>query len=247
MKRANMLSSLLLVTSTAVWFFLVDAAGPEPSGFQLLLLSSEILVLTAVAGLLLTQSLWAQRLALVLVSLQLLPIFMLQRTAGWWLGSVLAILTVFVLSGSATTVRVGLLPTAAPLSATLLMLMTLAMPVTLALVHLDTELPTLGWLLAVASWVLGLAFGRVSLVALWLLRTVLPLAVVGFAFYGPWPEAVLLVASATGIAWFAWQGETHIATVPLVAERHHTKPVFPELAPPEVLDSAGLDSRGRRA
>ena len=49
------------------------------------------------------------------------------------------------------------------------------------------------------------------------------------------------------IAWFAWRGETHIATVPLVPERHHPKPVFPELAPPEVLDSAGLDTRGRRA
>ncbi len=247
MQRPNVLSSLLLVTSVAAWLVLVSTADLEASAFLLLFLSSGILTLTAVAGLLLGQSLWAQRLSLGLVGIQLLPVFLLPPTAGWWTASAVAVMTAFALSGRTTTVRVGLLPTAPPASAALLMLALVSMPLALALVSLDTSPPALGWLIAGASLLLAWAFGKVSLVALWLSRTVLPIAVVGLSWYGPWPAAGLLVAVAVAIAWFAWQGETHIATVPLIPERHHPKPVFPELAPPEVLDSAGLDTRGRRA
>jgi hypothetical protein len=247
MQRPNVLSSLLLVTSVAAWLFLASTAGLETSAFLLLFLSSGILVLTAVAGLLLGQSRWAQRLALGLVGIQILPVFLLPPTLGWWAAAAVAVVTAFALSGPATTVRVGLLPTAPPASAAVLMLALVSMPLTLALVSLETSPPALGWLVAGASLLLAWAFGKVSLVALWLSRTVQPIAVAGLALYGPWPAAWLLVAGAVAIAWFAWQGETHIATVPLIPERHHPKPVFPELTPPEVLDSAGLDSRGRRA
>jgi hypothetical protein len=248
MERPNLLSALLTAATSVLWLGVVVASEKLVASEALLLVAGvAVLTLTAVAGLLFTQALWAQRLSFGLIGLTLVPVGLLERSPAWWIGAGLTIATAYVLASPTTAVRVGLSPSAPPRSAALLMLSLVSTPTLIALVNLGRTPPAAAFVVAAATVLLAWLFGKVSLPALWSLRTALPLSIVGLAFDGPFPISALLLANAAAIGWFAWQAETHIATVPLIPKRHHPKPVFAEFTPPEVLDSAGLDRKGRRA
>ena len=248
MERPNLLSALLTAATSVLWLGIVVASERLVSSEALLLVVGvAVLTLTAVAGLLFTQALWAQRLSLVMVGLTLAPVGLLERSPAWWVGAGLTIATGYVLASPKTAVRVGLSPSAPPRSAVLLLLSLVSTPMLIALVNLGQTPPSAAFVVAAAAVSLAWLFGKVSLPALWSLRTALPLSIAGLAFYGPFPISGLLLVAAAAIGWFAWQAETHIASVPLIPRRDHPKPVFAEFAPPEVLDAAGLDRKGRRA
>ncbi len=248
MKRPNLIPALLTAVTSLLWLWITVSSERLASSEALLLVAGvAVITLVAVAGLLFTQALWAQRVSLLMVVLSLLPICMLDRSPSWWIGVGLTLVTAYVLASPSTSVRVGLSPSSPPRSAALLMLSLVSMPLLVALVNLGGTPPSAAFVVAGAAVLLGWLFGKVSLPTLWVLRTAFPLSVAGLVAYGPFPASLVLLPAAAAIGWFAWQAETHIATVPLIPERHHPKPVFAEFAPPEVLDSAGLDRKGRRA
>jgi hypothetical protein len=73
----------------------------------------------------------------------------------------------------------------------------------------------------------------------------LPIAVAGTLLAVPFPESVVAAIGFAALTWLAWSTVARIAVIPL-ASPGRAVPIPAELAPGEILDAAGLDSRGHR-
>jgi hypothetical protein len=80
--------------------------------------------------------------------------------------------------------------------------------------------------------------------ALWAVRLVFPVATVAAAVATGMPRGLAWVAIGAGIGAFGWTKEARVAVRPLV-EQGRAVPMLPEMVPPDILDAAGLDERGR--
>jgi hypothetical protein len=103
-----------------------------------------------------------------------------------------------------------------------------------------------GW--ALAGWSLALALGLARTVpgALIGLRVIHPLASIGAGITAGAAAAVALGVLGGAAAVAGWRREVAVALAPALVRRSDAMRIPPELAPPDVLDAAGLDDLGRR-
>jgi len=101
--------------------------------------------------------------------------------------------------------------------------------------------------IALSVWSVALAFGLARLVSgsLAAVRVLHPVASIAVAVEAGLPGAVAVVAAGVTAAALAWRREVGLAIAPAVPRRADAFAIPPELAPPEVLDAAGLDETGR--
>jgi len=203
--------------------------------------------LTAAVGILLARSRWARSL---LLSLGLAHIGLI-----WWSGEpslwrAVAVAGFIVEAAGAGPGARGWLRRRAgadgpPPIAVALLIGLLAFPAVVALSN-PARLPGLAIVGIAAAVVAAIVYSRSGVVALWALRTLVPLgALLATAATPRWWSA-LVAAMGVVLTVLTWAPTVRQAAAPLLPIRSTGYRIPPELAPPEILDAAGLDEQGRR-
>ncbi|HEX9645228.1 MAG TPA: hypothetical protein VGC11_14650 [Acidimicrobiia bacterium] len=132
-----------------------------------------------------------------------------------------------------------------PPAAVIALLLLLATPAMVAVTS-PGGISAAGW--ALAGWSLALALGLARTVpgALIGLRVIHPLASIGAGITAGAAAAVALGVLGGAAAVAGWRREVAVALAPALVRRSDAMRIPPELAPPDVLDAAGLDDLGRR-
>ncbi len=98
---------------------------------------------------------------------------------------------------------------------------------------------------ALAALPVALWYGRTGPGAVVAVRVLFPAAAVATGLADRSPAGVALAVLGAVCAALAWTPGARLAARPLT-RRERPVPIPPELTPPEVLEAAGLDDRGRR-
>jgi hypothetical protein len=162
----------------------------------------------------------------------------------WWAGVALIAVSGITLVDASLGGWIRRQPPATPIPANALALSLILLLVgpTAALVSHDNNVSQLP-LLAAITWLLLFWYVRRWPGREWAPRLATPgLVVAGWLL--PPPARWVWVIALTAAAALAWTKGTRLAVRPLV-ERGHPVPIPPELAPADVLHSAGIDERGR--
>lgn len=106
------------------------------------------------------------------------------------------------------------------------------------------EVRPLGFGLALLGLVLAFTYARAKLWALWAARAGVPLLAIGAAIGLEVWAALVLVAGSWLVSGLAWAPVARNAAAPL-SRRETAVPILPEMVPPDVLEAAGFDQRGR--
>jgi hypothetical protein len=208
----------------------VFGSGPLADSAAALLAVDQLVVGTVIGvGIVLARGRWTRRAALLLLGGQaLLGVFL--TADGWWIG---AVLTTAIGIGAVAGPWLGgwlrKLPRSdgPPTRAVIMNLGLIALPSLVAVAGLD-GVPVTGWLLS--------GFARVAL----------PVLGIVAAAALPWWGALALGLAVTALTALAWSPEVRQATLSPAALPVDLVPIPPELTPPEVLETAGFDTRGRR-
>ncbi len=233
---ASLVWAAALVTNPGAF----DAFGAVLAGSDLLLLAT-----VGVVGMVLSGGRWARRLSLGVSGAGYLLALLRPIDGLWWAGVVLTSLSTLLLYLPVVTRNIRKLPSASgpPARAVALPLVLLVVPFPLALASLGETHP-LAVVIAVMALLSAFWYVRVLPGGLIAVRIIWPLVAVALA----WPLGIVAglisVAAAVAVALLAWSKEVGVAFYPPV-ERGTAVPIPPELAPPEVLDAADLDDRGR--
>ena len=224
---------------------LVDP-GPFPQSSTLLIgVGLLAITTTAVVGLVVTGARWAHRLAIGSVAGTLAVAIVRPIDTIWWLGLVLSAGAAAALFLPSVTAGVRKLPSAdgPPPAAVIPPLALLASPLLVGLFSSDKS--------ALAALVVGLSaplfaylYARVMPGGLWGVRLLWPLLALGLSPALGVPAGVVTALLAVVIAGFAWRPEVKASYHP-PREVGSTFPVPPEMTPPEVLDAAHIDEKGR--
>lgn len=165
-------------------------------------------------------------------------------TPLWWAGVAMIAVTGTILVDTSLGGWIRQQPPATPIPATALALSLILFLVgpTAALVSPDNSVGRLP-LLAATNWLLLFWYVRRWPGREWAPRLAAPVLVVA-GWVLPPPARWVWVVAMTAAAALAWSKGTRLAVRPLI-ERGHPVPIPPELAPADVLHSAGIDERGR--
>lgn len=210
------------------------------AGLDLLLLST-----VAAAGLVLARGRWSRRLAYGVLAAGGAAALGTPLDAWWALALVVSGAALVGLLGPWLNGWLRRLRAAAgpPVPAVLLALSLLALPGAVAVIGHGGLAPG-SWLLAAAGPVLAWSYVRAHTAGLWGSR-LLPVFALPAALSAPLLPAVLLLLAAAVPAGLAWTAQAGLAVSPLDPRSATVVPMPPELVPPEVLEAAGLDDRGR--
>ncbi|MEX0756469.1 MAG: hypothetical protein WD204_00840 [Acidimicrobiia bacterium] len=234
---ASLSAAVILTSEDAVW---IDGAS--------VMLASGHLLLTAVViiGSLVGAARWSVGLGAGLAGVIAVPAVVHPIGPVW-----------IVMVGTAGLALAGLLGTglravvrqrpptdSPPKKAVALTLGLLAGPVLIGALQPD-GVDLLDWILAGGTVALAVWYSRAKPAALWATRLGLPVAVVATVLAVPFPGSVAAAIGFVALTWLAWSTDARIAVIPL-ASPGRAVPIPAELAPGEILDAAGLDSRGRR-
>jgi hypothetical protein len=231
------------VASAATWGVHL-AIDPDPfRGDAAAVLSVSLIghAVIGTVGLLIARSRWARRhmivLALVMIGLGIAISFdpgmlaavilaggSLAGLLGPWLGSWLR--------------RLPSITGPSPIGVTAV-LSALAVPGATAMAR-STGLGPADWVIVGWALISAWELSRARPAGLWALRLGLPATGVAAMVAGDMPMGILILAATAVPAVLAWRHEIGLATMPLV----RPVPIPPELAPPDLLDSAGYDNRG---
>lgn len=251
MQRTVLISILttaaLLVSSLAAALLLTgpDAVWSDGSGVMLAC-GHLLLVAIAIVGSLVGAARWSVGLGVGLAGVLAVPAVVHPITAAWIVMVAAAGLAMAGLAGTGLRAAVRQRPPAdaPPRKATSLVLGALSSPIVVA--GLQPEgVTTADWLLTAATIALAAWYTRAKPMALWATRLVLPLLAATAAFVIALPQAFAAVVFFALLTWLAWTKDARIAVIPLAAPGRSV-PIPAELAPEDILDAAGLDSRGRR-
>lgn len=248
-ERPPVAAGVAVLVAGGVWAtaFLVEPSLVAGSRWAIGL-GAWLLTLVALVGLLVARSRWAVRTALVVAGLAVPGVALVDDSILVGIGAAASVGAVHLaLSGrTAAAVRPHRAADAPPDEAVVLMLLGAAVPLVVGLGTLPDGPGPVAIAVAVVGPVLAWWFGRISLVALWAFRVLLPAGLLAVAVLADLPASTLAVLAAGAVGWFAWQPEVRLAADPLDPVTGTAKPVFAELAPREVRAAAGVDERGRR-
>ncbi|GIU92903.1 MAG: hypothetical protein KatS3mg011_1809 [Acidimicrobiia bacterium] len=248
MRPGAVITSSALLLSSLVWGLAVGFGTGPWSGWSAVWLGGEMVFAgtLSLVGMLVGASRWGRRLgmgvaAAGLASAVVVPV----ESWWWWLGLVSSAAALGGLAGRAMKGYVRERPAAAgpPPRAVGAVLAVLFSPAVVAAVV--PSMPASTAILLAAVWVGGVWYAKAAPGALFVVRVVVPsLALAAALTLEPGGAVACLVVAAT-VAALAWSKDARLAVHPLV-ERGTAVPIPPELVPREILDEAGLDSRGRR-
>jgi hypothetical protein len=245
--RRPQATAAALFTSAALWAGIASTGDVYETSSSFVLGSGLLLVVAvAIVGMVAGASRWALRLGIGTAGGMVAfgVIFPLTPWTVAAMASAGAALAGLVGTGFDHLIRQRPAADGPPARSVLLSLLLLASPPVWALAAPDGfETPTL--VAAVVTWVTLAWYAKAAPGALLLVRWITPVILLLAATIAEFPVAALIALSAVGLASLAWTVEARIAVHPL-AEPGTTVPIPPELAPPDVLDAAGLDDRGRR-
>ncbi|MFQ5947672.1 MAG: hypothetical protein ACE5KX_02265 [Acidimicrobiia bacterium] len=205
-----------------------------------------LLASIAIGGLLIARGPWARALAAALILFELgLAAVMPLDPAGAALIATSALALVGI-AGPWLSRSLRRLPSAGgpPPLVVALALGLLALP-TAAAVASPHGLRWRHWLLIGLGTGVGWAFTRAWAAALWMLRLVLPVAGLLTALASPAAGAVAVIGASALLTSLSWTRAARLAVAPLSPPSRRAVPIPPELVPPDLLDAAGYDDRGR--
>lgn len=225
----------------------VDETRFEAGAAGLLAVGMVIVAVTGVSGILLARGRWSQPVATG-VATAWIAIAASSPVSGWSVATL--VIAAVALGGStgpwlATWLRHRPSVTGPPPAAVIALLLLVATPAAIALVSIDDVTPA-GWSLAAWSLLLALALARAIPGALSTTRFAHPVAAAAAGLTTGVAATAILGALGVVTAAFAWRREVAIAIAPRTIERSAALSIPPELAPPGILDAAGVDERGQR-
>ena len=239
---------LIVVTSGIGWMTL--ALAPEPFAVSSAVLFSAglaILTVVAVSGTLLARGRWARHLGTIV--------------ALAWIGVGAVVDTpwgnaVIVVGAAALAANLGpwlgrwlrRLPSTdgTPPAAVIALLALLLAPPAIAVAG-PGGVATVSWAFAAWSVLLALALARTTPGALTAARLAHPTAAMAASIVVGFPTAIPILLSAAVVSVLCWRRDLAVAIAPIMPRAGQALRIPPELAPPEVLEAAGVDDSGRRA
>ena len=248
MHRSPLVVAATIVPASLGWaLVLAFGSGPFVVSAAVLLATDLLILGTVVAvGVVLSRGRWTRRSAFGLLGGQaVLGVFF--EVDGWWIAAVLlTVISIGAVAGPWLNGWLRKLPGVdGPSSRVVsLNLGLIALPALVA-VCAPGDIPVGGWLLSGFGLGAAWAYSQAWLPALWAVRIGLPVLGVVAAAPLAWPGALALGLGVVVLTALAWAPDVHQAFFPGTATPVHLIPIPPELAPPEVLDAAGLDDGGR--
>jgi hypothetical protein len=248
MRAAGAASALLLVS--ALWWagMLAWSATPWGEAAATVLAGGAVLAAgIALVGIMVDHSRLAHRLALAVISLELMVAVLTPLSAPWMIGVVIALAAGLGLSGTFLRGWIRGRPSAtpAPPQAVGLILLLLATPVAAAYASVDSDPGATLPALTALAWLATLYYARGWPGALATVRIGLPM-LAAIAIFLPPLVGLVWSAGVGAAALLSWTAAVRLAVRPLV-EKGRAVPIPPELVPEEVLHTAGLNRRGRRS
>jgi hypothetical protein len=246
MKRAVAASAVLL-SATLVWGgLLVSGRGPWATDSAAVMVAGlVVLAAIAIVGMLVGASRWGRVLALVVAAAGPVMAVLIPVDAVWITGLALSVVAIYGLVGNATLGVIRTLPAASgPTPRVVAFALTLAAMPTLVAAVAPGGLEVGEWIVIVSGAVTAGLYAKAAPGALWAVRLLFPFATVGAAVATGMPRGLMWLAIGAGIGAFGWTKEARVAVRPLV-EQGRAVPMLPEMVPPDILDAAGVDQRGR--
>lgn len=246
MPRRIALGALLIFVAHLAWALrLVFGDGPLTEGGAALV-AADLLVLGIVAllAVVLSPTPWSRRISLAAGAVLGIVAIVHPIDAGWIVGAVAGAAFVLLLAPTPDgTWFVSPARPPVPARASALAIGLLAFPAVIGAAGFPS-VSRAGYLVAGLSVVTGWAYARALVPALWFARLGWPLLAL-VAIFGLEPAAAVAVVVATGlVTWLAWSEDARVAASPLVRSSTPVQ-VLPELVPPDILDAAGFDAKGR--
>ena len=222
----------------------IDLALTSVGAGQYLLASLGLLVMVTVGlvGLFVARGRWARRYlwsALVIDA----ALFV---TSGRFLVTLVAILAAALslglpeMDGWTRQLRKADAP---PAPAVLLPLALISMPAVLGMIVNSNAAV---WAFSLASVVGAWSYARAHRLTLWALRLAYPAIGIAVAIGLPLWQSVIFGTLVGFCVVLAWTPGALLGIQPLAPRRVDAKPVFAEMAPPEIMDEIGRDSHGRK-
>jgi hypothetical protein len=245
--RSSLLAATTLLAALVWTIALVVDAGPFQSAPTLLIGVGLLATATvATVGMVVVGGRWAHRLGFVALGLTVVVGVVRSVDAVWVIGVVTTAASLFALLSPSLLSRIRRLPSASgpPPRAIAPALILLVTPTLLGVAGNDA---TVWALLVVGLSAPNSAFlySRVLPGGLLGVRLLWPLLAIALAPLLGWTAGAVATTTAIAVAVAAWDRSVKASYHP-PREVGTTYPIPPELAPPEVLDAADLDERGRR-
>ncbi|MDH3259723.1 MAG: hypothetical protein OEM81_13065 [Acidimicrobiia bacterium] len=248
MQRAPLFVAAAIVLASAGWaFVLVFGSGPLADSAAALLAADLLILGTVIAmGVALGRGRWTRRASSILLGGQaVVGVFF--EMDGWWIGAVLlTAVGIAAVAGPWLDSWLRRVPrtNGPPPTAVIMNLGLVGLP-TLVAATASGGVPVGGWMLSGFALTAAWAYSQAWLPALWAVRISLPVLGVAAAAGLAWPGALMLGLGVSALTVLAWSPDVRQATLSQAPTRGNLIPIPPELAPPQVLEAAGLDDRGR--
>ncbi|MDH3731494.1 MAG: hypothetical protein OES13_10310, partial [Acidimicrobiia bacterium] len=235
MPLGPLLAALVAISTSLAWSILL-IVDPQPfaSGPAVMLAITTIVVtLIAVAGLLLARSQWAAWLLVAIAAAQMALAVATPIDRGWQAVAILAALALVGLAAAAGRHSQRSSNSGPPSLAIVLLLSLIAFPALVAVSNANgiAALAVLGSGLMVLA---AIIYSRGGIMALWTLRSVVPLGAILASSTTPFPAAALVLAAGIALSVLAWAPVIHSAAAPLAPLRSPGYRIPPELAPREI-------------
>ena len=248
MQRSPIVIATTVIAAALAWgLVLAFGSGPLTPAAAALLAGDQLIMGTLIGvGLVLSRGRWTRRAGFALLGAQaLLGVF--YEADGWWAAAVvMTAIGIAALAGPWLGGWLRKLPRAdgPPPRAVILNLGLIGLPALVAVTAPD-GVPVAGWVLSGFALAAAWSYSQAMLPALWAVRVLLPVVGIAAAATLSWVGTVVLGSGVVALTVLAWSPEVRQATVSPATAPARLVPIPPELAPPEVLEAAGLDDRGR--
>lgn len=246
MKTALLAGTTQLATLAWTVALIVDPTPLEAAPALLTAIGLVIMSTVATVGMVAVGGRWAHRLGLAVLGLTVVLALFRPIDVMWVLAVGLTAIALVALLSPALTGSIRKLPSASgpPPRAVAPALVLLAAPAILGMLGNDAETWALV-IVALSAPVVALLYSRVIPGGLIAVRFVWPVLAVALApWLGLWAGAVAITLALT-VAFAAWHESVKASYHP-PRETGTSYAIPPELAPPEILDAAEIDDRGRR-
>lgn len=249
MPRGPLLAGFLVVATSLACAALVVGEGVTLAPGAGALLAAVLIALAVIvtSGIMLARSRWSRWSAIGLLAACAVIVSLLDIAWGWKAGVTAAAVIGALAAGRGSMGWFRKRPSAQgpPPESVALILSLVAFPAAIAAFNHD-GISTLAVLGATVIAGAALVYTRSGVPSLWAMRALVPLGV-GLAVAGTsFPIAVVVGVLGGALVAATWLPPVRQAAVPLIPLRSPGYKIPAELVPPEVLDAAGLDERGRR-
>jgi hypothetical protein len=224
---------------------ILDGAGRDDGSVLLMGVGLLIGGVVSVVGLVVSGGRWARRLGFALMAACALIALIRPFDGVWGVAMLLTAFALVALNLPGVTDRVRRLPgaTGPPARAIITSLLLLAAPFLIG----ASSTQTTGWpelTVGLSAPLAAFLYARVIPGGLWAVRLLWPLAATALAWPMGLPASATSLLLGVAVAVVAWDPSVKVAFSP-PRQVGSTYPIPPELTPPDILDAAQLDDRGR--